>query len=231
MTVAEQVLLLDDITVRYGSRTACAHVSLEVRRGEVFALLGRNGAGKSSLIRCLLGQKKAQSGRACLFGADVWRNRRRLLARVGVVPEEPDAPPDMTAKQIAGFCSGFYSVWDRSAFWARLDSFGIPARVPFQNLSKGQKSMTQFALALAHHPELLVLDDPSLGLDAVARKAIFEDLVGDLAERAPTVLIATHDLAGIEGIADRVGILDAGRVLLDMEARKGEIALSQAALP
>jgi ABC-2 type transport system ATP-binding protein len=217
MTGSEVVLLLDNITICYGNRIACTQVTLEIRRGEVFALLGRNGAGKTSLIRCLLGQQKARKGGAYLFGMDVWSNRRKLLAKVGVVPEEPDAPPDMTASQIAAFCSGFYPEWNRRGFQACLDRFGVPVRIPFQHLSKGQKTLLHFALVLAHRPELLVLDDPTLGLDPVARAAIFEELVGDLADRTPTVLIATHDLAGIEGIAGRVGILYEGRLLVDME--------------
>lgn len=134
-----------------------------------------------------------------------------------MVPEEPDAPPEMTAKQLAAFCSPLYPTWDHGSFEARIHRFGIPENRPFRNLSKGQKGMLLFALALAPRPDLLVLDDPTLGLDVVARKSTFEDLVSDLADRAPTVLITTHDLQGIEGIADRIGILKQGRLLLDMQ--------------
>ncbi len=216
MKETDEVLQLDDITIRYGKRNACEHVSFQVRRGEVFALLGRNGSGKTSLIRCLLGQLRPHSGRACLFGTDVWSHRHRLLAKVGVVPEEPDAPPDMTAIHLGEFCAGLYPVWDGTAFRGCLDRSGIPTNTAFRSLSRGQKGTLHLALALAHHPELLVLDDPTLGLDAVARAAVLEGLVTDLADRATTVLIATHDLSGIEGIADRVGILDAGLLQLDL---------------
>ena len=148
--------------MRYGRATACAGVSLSVARGAVYALLGRNGAGKSSLVRCLLGQQRPSSGRAMLFGEDVWKARARLMARVGVVPEEPDAPPAMTARQIAGFCRRLYPSWDQAGVDRRLERFGVPPGVAFGRLSKGEKGEVMLAAALGHAPELLVLDDPRL---------------------------------------------------------------------
>jgi len=212
----ERTVHVEGLTVRYGRKCAVEDVSFSVQRGSVYALLGRNGAGKSSIIRCLLGQQKPQSGAAYLFEKQVWNQRTKAMHKVGVVPEEPDAPPEMTARQLAALCSPLYSTWDRGSFEARIHRFGIPDNLPFKNLSKGQKGMLHFALALAPKPDLLVLDDPTLGLDVVARKSTFEDLVSDLADRAPTVLITTHDLQGVEGIADRVGILKQGRLMVDM---------------
>ena len=211
----ETVLSLESLTVRYGRKAACEAVSLSVERGAVYTLLGRNGAGKSSLVRCLLGQQKPTAGRATLLGEDVWKRRARLMARVGVVPEEPDASPAMTAKQLSAFCSRLYARWDDRALAARLLRFGVPDNVPFGRLSKGQKGEVMLALALGHGPELLVLDDPTLGLDAVARRALYEEIVGELADRRTTVFLTTHDLAGFEGIATRVGILKDGRLVLD----------------
>jgi len=208
---------VESLTVRYGRATACADVSLSVARGAVYALLGRNGAGKSSLVRCLLGQQRPSSGRAMLFGEDVWKARARLMARVGVVPEEPDAPPAMTARQIAGFCRRLYPSWDQAGVDRRLERFGVPPGVPFGRLSKGEKGEVVLAMALGHGPELLVLDDPTLGLDAVARKDLYEELIGELADRGTTVFLTTHDLSGVEGIATRAGILKDGRLVLDEE--------------
>jgi ABC-2 type transport system ATP-binding protein len=98
-----------------------------------------------------------------------------------------------------------------------LKRFGVPGDVPFGKLSKGQKAQVALALALASAPKLLVLDDPTLGLDAVARKAVFEELIGELADRGTTVFITTHDLAGVERIADRVAVLRQGKLVLDEE--------------
>jgi ABC-2 type transport system ATP-binding protein len=208
----------DGVTIRYGRMTACEEITLSVPRGEVYALLGRNGAGKSSLLRCLLGSQKPDAGRALLFGRDSWKERTKLMARVGVVPEEPDAPPEMTARQIADFCRRLYPRWDEKAVAERLARFAVPPGQPFQRLSKGQKGEVMLAVALGHSPDLLVLDDPTLGLDVVARRALYEELVGELADRGTTVFVATHDLAGIEGIATRVGIVKDGLLILDEEA-------------
>ncbi len=210
-------IVLEGLAVRYGNRLALDHVSLTVPEGAVYALLGRNGAGKSSLVRCLLGEQKPSAGRALLLGREVWGERAAVLALAGVVPEEPDAPPSMTARQLSRFCSRLYPTWDAAGLEERLERFGVSATTPFGKLSKGQKGQVSLALALASSPRLLVLDDPTLGLDAVARKAVFEELIGELADRGTTVFITTHDLAGVEKIADRVGVLRAGRLVLDEE--------------
>ena len=211
------------VTVRYGRSIAADAVSLEVAPGQVYALLGRNGAGKSSLVRCLLGQQKPTAGTALLFGADAWRSRVAAMARVGFVPEESDVPPEISARDAAAFCAPLYPRWDATGFGARLDRFGVPRRVPSGRLSKGQRKQLALALALAPAPELLVLDDPTLGLDAIARRELWEELVGELADCGTTVLLTTHDLAGVEGIADRIGILVGGRLVVDeeLESLKG----------
>lgn len=213
---------VESLTVRYGRTLACRDVSFSVAPGAVYALLGRNGAGKSSLIRCLLGQQKPTAGRAYLFGGDSWTTRRRAMENVGVVPEEPDAPAAMSARELSAFCRRVYPRWDSGAVTTRLDRFGVPPATPFGKLSKGQKGEVMLSLALGHSPAVLVLDDPTLGLDVVARRALSEEIVGELADRGTTVFLTTHDLAGFEGIATRVGILKDGRLVVDedLEALK-----------
>jgi ABC-2 type transport system ATP-binding protein len=137
------------------------------------------------------------------------------MARVGVVPEDPDAPPAMTVRQLEGFCASIYPAWNAAGVADRLSRFGVPADLPFGGLSKGQKGLALLALALAPSPELLVMDDPTLGLDPVARRAFFEEVIRELADRGTTVFLTTHDLPGIEPIADRVGILRQGKLLVD----------------
>jgi ABC-2 type transport system ATP-binding protein len=211
------LVAIEELSVRYGRRLVLDRVSLAVPEGSVYVLLGRNGAGKSSLVRCLLGEQRPGSGRVRLLGGDAWRERAALLREVGVVPEEPDAPPSMNARQLARFCSGLYPSWDGAGFEARLERFGVPPEVPFGQLSKGQKGQVTLSLALAGSPRLLILDDPTLGLDPVARRAVFDELIVDLADRGTTVFLTSHDLAGVEGIADRVGVLRDGRLLVDEE--------------
>lgn len=210
------------LTVRYGRRsskkpTALDGVSFAVPEGAVYALLGRNGAGKSSLVRCLLGAQRPAAGHARLLGREIWQERAEVLREVGVVPEEPDAPPAMTARQLSLFCSRLYPRWDAAGVSERLSRFGVPPDLPFGRLSKGQKGQVALTLALAAEPRLVILDDPTLGLDALARRSVFEELIGDLADRGTTVFLTSHDLAGVEGIADRVGVLRDGRLILDEE--------------
>lgn len=213
------LVAIQELTVRYGRGRppVLDRVSLAVPEGSVYVLVGRNGAGKSSLVRCLLGEQRPSSGRALLLGGDAWRERARLLRGVGVVPEEPDAPPAMTARQLARFCSGLYGSWDGAGFAARLERFGVPDGVPFGQLSKGQKGHVLLSLCLAGSPRLLILDDPTLGLDPVARRAVFDELIVDLSERGTTVFLTSHDLSGVEGIADRIGVLQSGRLVVDEE--------------
>jgi ABC-2 type transport system ATP-binding protein len=203
------------VSVRYGRRTVVHDVSLTVPGGSVYALLGRNGAGKSSLVRCLLGQLAPSSGSVTIFGEDVWRRRASLMDRVGVVTEDADAPPETRVGHLANFSSRLYSRWTQSAFDERIGRFGIAADRRFGDLSKGQKKQVMLALALAASPDLVILDDPTLGLDVVARKSLFEEVIGDMADRRISVLVTTHDLAPVEAIADRVGILKDGRLMLD----------------
>jgi ABC-type multidrug transport system ATPase subunit len=209
------VLSFEAVTIRHGRRLAVQDASFSVERGSVYALLGRNGAGKSSLVRCALGLARPTSGRVRLLDGDPWRTRREAMARVGVVPEEPDAPPEMTAHALARFCAPLYPRWDAAGYTERITRLGAPMDVPFERLSKGQKGIVMLALALAPSPEVLVLDDPTLGLDVVARSALFGELIGELADRGTTVFVTTHDLSAIEGLADRVGILSGTRLVID----------------
>jgi len=224
----EAVVDVRGLTVRYGRRLILDGVTLQVPRGSVYALLGRNGVGKSSLMRCLLGQQRADGGALRLFGLDCWRERQALMERVGIVPEEPDAPPELTARELVRFCGRLNVRWDGASVLHRLERFAIPLATRFDRLSKGQKGAVMLALALGHGPELLLLDDPTLGLDVVARRAVFGELIGELADRGTTVLVTTHDLAGVEGVADRIGILHGSRLVLEgeLEALKAERGLS-----
>jgi len=219
---------IEGLTVRYGRTVAVDQVALQVPEGAVYALLGRNGAGKSSLLRVLLGQRPPAKGRVRLLGEDPWTHRTALMARVGVVPEEPDAPPEMTPLALSAFCARLHARWDAPAVSERFRRFEVPPDRAFGRLSKGQKGAVMLALALGHAPELLLLDDPTLGLDVVARDAVFREVIGDLADRGTTAFVTTHDLQAIEGIADHVAILHDGHLALAgrLETLKAERGLS-----
>jgi len=224
---AGPALETEALAVSYGRTRVIEELTLAVPRGSVYALLGRNGAGKSSLLRVLLGQRPPAKGRVRLLGEDPWTRRTSLMTRVGVVPEEPDAPPEMTPAQLSAFCTRLHARWDGAAVADRLRRFEVPADRPFGRLSKGQRGAVMLSLALGHGPELLLLDDPTLGLDVVARDAVFQEVIGDLADRGTTVFVSTHDLRAIEGIADHVAVLHGGRLALagTMESLKAERGL------
>jgi len=215
MSVSTDPVVVDHLQVRYGRVAAVDDLSFAIPRSEVYALLGRNGAGKSSTIQCLVGQRRATVGECRLLGRDAWRKRRKIMERVCVVPETPDLPPGISAAELGRFLGRVRRNWNAGDFAERLDRVSVPRHLPAQRLSKGQRRQLALAAALAAEPEVLILDDPTLGLDAVVRRTLLEELVGELADRGTTILISTHDLAGIEGIADRVGIMREGRLVYD----------------
>ena len=214
-STAATVLAARGLVVRYGRDLAVDGVDLELKAGEIYALLGRNGSGKSSLVRALLGLQPPTAGDVEVLGRDPRRERAALMHDVGYVPEEPQAPPEMSAQQLAAFCGRLHRRWDGAGLADRLRRLGIPLDRRFRRLSRGQKKQVELALALAHRPPLVVLDDPTLGLDPLARRGFFGELMAELADGGAAVLITTHDLAAVEGIADRLGILAAGRLLVD----------------
>lgn len=205
----------DSATLGYGRADVIRSVSLTVRAGQVFALLGRNGSGKSTLVASLMGFRPVRSGSIRVLGSDPWRQRTRIAGRIGFVPEVPDAPPDATVARICRLRSALYSNWDRATVESRLERFAIPSGQRFERLSRGQKGLVQLTLALGHSPELLVLDDPTLGLDAVAKASFYEELIGELADRGVTTFLTTHDLSEVDRIADRIAILHEGRIVAE----------------
>jgi ABC-2 type transport system ATP-binding protein len=218
------VLALEAVTVRLRGRIVLDRVSLAVPAGAVFALLGRNGAGKTTAFRCLVGMHRPDEGRALLFGRDAWRHRATAMARLGIVPEEPDVPLDMTSRGLAAFSAALYPRWDAAGFAARLRRLSISETTPFGKLSRGHKTQVLITAALAGRPDALILDDPTLGFDVIARRDVLVELVRDLADRGTTTLIATHDIAAVERLASHVGVLSGGRLVLsgELDAIKAE---------
>lgn len=202
------------LTIRYGRTMAVDDLSMRVERGSVYALLGRNGAGKSSLVRVLLGFQPAQKGRARVLGLDSWKKRARIMERVGYVPESPDAPPRATTDELVRFCARIEKNWDDKACRDRIARAHIPVKQQFGKLSKGQQRLVSLALALGSNPDLLILDDPTLGLDVVASRTLFEEVISELADRGVTVFLTTHDLAGVERIATHVGVMKDARLIV-----------------
>ena len=151
------------VAVSYGRRRLLAPLDLRVAEGSVYALLGRNGTGKSSLVRVLLGLQPSTAGAVRLLGRDPWRERAALMADVGFVAEDPQAPPEMTPRALVAFCGRLRERWDGGGALARLGRFGVPLDTTFRKLSRGQRKQVELALALAHRPKLLSSTTPASG--------------------------------------------------------------------
>ena len=206
------VLAIDALTKRYGSVTVLQGLSLSVERGEVYGFLGRNGAGKSTTIRIAMGITRGDGGSVQLFGETMnAKSHVRLTQRVGYVSQEQHFYPWMSARKLGDFVQGFYPRWDDAEYLKLLERLDIPPTRKVGQLSGGMRVKVALALALAHEPELLILDEPTAGLDPVARREFLEIARDQAARREVTTFFSTHLIDEVELAADRVGIVEDGR--------------------
>ncbi len=209
----EPVIRLSDVTVRFGSQKALDRVSLEVPSGHVFALLGENGAGKTTAIRILLGLLTADAGVARVLGFDSARDGLEIRRRVGYVPERPTLYEWMTVSEIGWFAAGFYEDGFLAKYNELIEEFELPRDRKLKALSKGMRAKIALSLAMAHEPGLLVLDEPTSGLDPMVRRAFLESMV-DVAGSGRTVLLSSHQISEVERVADVVAILRQGKLVV-----------------
>ena len=202
------VFAWDQITKRFGKQVALSRFSLSSEPGSVVALLGDNGAGKTTAIRILLGLLESTMGRSHVFGLD----GQIIRQRVGYVPDRPALYEWMTIEQIGWFAAGFYADGFYQRFCGYVGQFGLPIDKKIKTLSKGMRSKVSLALCMGHEPELLVLDEPTSGLDPVVRREFLESMV-DVAARGRTVLLSSHQIAEVERIADTIAIIRQGELL------------------
>jgi ABC-2 type transport system ATP-binding protein len=202
------------LTRRFGATTALDEVSLAIPRGGVFGLIGANGAGKTTLIKHLLGMLKAESGTVQVFGLDPVSNPVGVLGRIGYLSEDRDLPDWMRVSELMRYTQAFFPDWDPTYAEELREAFDLDPHARIKNLSRGQRARTGLLAALAHRPQLLVLDEPSSGLDPVVRRDILGAIIRTIAEEGRTVLFSSHLLDEVERVADRVAILHQGRLVL-----------------
>jgi ABC-2 type transport system ATP-binding protein len=212
--VSETVIRISELTRRFGATTALASVSLSVPRGAVHGLVGANGAGKTTLIKHVLGLLRAQHGSVSVFGLDPVTDPVGVLSRTGYLSEDRDLPTWMRVDELMRYSRAFYPTWDVSYAEELRQTFALDPASRINSLSRGQKARLGLLAALAHRPELLVLDEPSSGLDPVVRRDIMEAIVRTIAHEGRTVLFSSHLLDEVERVADDVTMIDRGRIVL-----------------
>lgn len=209
------VIELRGVQKRFGSLKVLQGLSLAVQPGEVYGFLGRNGAGKSTAIRILMGITRADAGSVKLFGEDLAHDLIGIRQRIGYVAQDQNMYPWMTPKVLARFVSGFYPRWDQQRYERLNADFDLPPKRRIGTFSGGMKAKLALSMALSTRPDLLVLDEPTAGMDPVARRE-FLDLVREQTRHdGTTTFFSTHLIDEIEAIASRIGIVESGRTLYE----------------
>ena len=218
----------------FGSRKALDDVTLAVSRGSVFGLVGENGAGKSTLIKHLLGLWRAQTGSVEVFGLDPVAEPAAVLGRIGYLSEQPDLPGWMRVDELLRYTQAFYPRWDPAYAEYLRRQFGLEAGARIKTLSKGQRARLGLLAAEAHRPELLILDEPSSGLDPIVRRDILETIIRTVTDEGRTVIFSSHLLDEVERVSDYVAMLHQGTLRMcapldDIKARHRRVVLRFAA--
>lgn len=209
------VIEVNDLSRRFGRLAALDGVSFRATEGRIYGLVGANGAGKTTLIKHLLGRLRAKSGSVRVFGLDPVRDPVRVLQRVGYLSEERELPEWMRIDELMRYTQAYHPSWD--AHYARklLETFELDPDKKVAELSKGMRAQTALVAAVAHRPDLLILDEPSTGLDAVVRQDILDAVVRAVADDGRTVVFSSHLLEEVERMSDHVTMIHGGRIAFD----------------
>ena len=208
-------------------------LDLGVERGRVYALLGRNGVGKTTFLRILVGLLRADSGSCSVLGLDPRTRSTEIKSKTGFVSEGLEFYSWMRVSELLDFAGRFHSEWDTSYVESLVKKLDVPVRSKVEALSRGVRGKLALILALGHHPELLLLDEPLAGLDSVVRRQFLTETVEILTSQKCTILFVTHLIDEVEKIADAVGILHGGRLIESgaVDRLKGRYSHLRASFP
>ena len=211
------VVSVDGLTKKFGKFTAVDHASFEVEEDKIYGLLGRNGAGKTTMMQLLTGQQFASSGSIKLFGQSPVENAS-VLGRVCFIKESQPYPEDFRPKHVLASAPYFFPNWD-AEFAKRLASdFLVPMNRRIKKLSRGQLSAVGIIVGLASRAPLTFFDEPYLGLDAVARQIFYDRLLEDFSEHPRTVILSTHLIDEVSALLEHVIVIDQGKIIIDEDA-------------
>jgi len=205
-----------DLHYRAGKTFELGSLNLRVPGGAIYGFLGPNGSGKTTTIRLCLGLLRAERGSVRVLGYDVPHQSHQMFARVGYVPERPHLYPTMTVEEALAFHGAFHQRWDAAAAAELRRTFGLHGDTRIGRLSKGETGKLLMLLAIAQRPDLLVLDEPTDGLDPVVRRDVLMALIDFVSEAGATVFISSHLVHELERICDWIGVMDRGRLVAEV---------------
>ena len=208
------VVDVNNLSRSFHGKRALDGVSFSATAGHVHGLVGANGAGKTTLLKHLLGLLRAATGSVRVFGLDPVRDPVRVLGRVGYLSEERELPEWMRVDELMAYTQAFHRTWDETYARQMLESFALDPSKKIRELSKGMRAQAGLIAAVAHRPELLILDEPSSGLDVAVRRDILDAIVRTVADDGRTVIFSSHLLDEVERMSDHVTMMDHGRVTL-----------------
>src|SRR4051812_33648344 len=208
------IVELSNVSRKFGYKVALDNINFRVPAGSVVGLVGENGAGKTTLIKHILGLLRAQSGSVRVFGLDPVADPVGVLSRIGYLSEENDLPGWMRVDELIGYSRAFHPAWDDDYAEELRQSFALEPAAKIKTLSKGQKARIGILIALAYRPDLLVLDEPSSGLDPIVRRDILGAIIRTIAHEGRTVVFSSHLLEEVEQVADHVTMINKGRIVL-----------------
>ena len=205
---------IEGLTLAYGRQPVLQGLQWRLHPGQVVGLLGRNGAGKTTLLEALLGLRDTSAGSVRLFGQPAAQIDDIARARIGYVPQQSDLFEELRADELLAYFRSFYPRWNEAKVQGLLERWAVPRDIPIGRMSGGQQQRLSLIRALAHEPELLVLDEPMASLDPLARRDFLRELVEQVLDRGTTVVFSTHILSDLERVAFNVAFLREGRIAL-----------------
>lgn len=214
------VIEVKNLMLGFGRKKVLRDVSFSVAKGKVVGYVGRNGTGKTTTIKAIMGLYRPEAGKISLWSDPKGSYKPRIRERIGYVPETQDFYENISVKGALDYISKFYKRWDNEYEKELLSQFRLSPKSHFKDLSRGEKAKLFLTFALAHKPELIIMDEPTSHLDPVARSDFWESTISLISETNASVLVSTHILSDIENIADEFVLLSGGKIVFQTETEE-----------